>query len=135
MLMTSAIDVALRFVDRINARDTDGIATLMTKDHKFIDSLGTEIVGREKTRHGWREYFRVVPDYHVEVRQTFADGQVVVLLGAARGTYSRNGTLRVEDAWVTPAAWRALVAGNQVAEWQVYADNEPMRRRISANSA
>ena len=125
------VDVALRFVARINAGDIDGIAALMTEDHRFIDSLGTELAGKEKMRDGWQEYFRMVPDYRVDVTETFADGQVVVLLGAARGTYSRDGTLRAKDAWETPAAWRAVIRGDLVAEWRVYADNEPIRRRYT----
>jgi limonene-1,2-epoxide hydrolase len=52
---------------------------------------------------------------------------VVVMLGKARGTYSTDGTLKAENRWETPAAWRAVVEGGLVAEWRVYADNEPMR--------
>lgn len=128
-------DVVQRFVDRINARDLDAVAALMTEDHRFIDSLGAEVVGREKVRQGWEEYFRIVPDYRIEVRETFVDGLVVVLLGVARGTYTRDGTLRGEDTWHTPAAWRAQVSGGRVAEWRVYADNEPIRRRMRDEAA
>jgi len=37
----------------------------------------------------------------------------------------------------TPAALRALMRGTLVAEWQVYADNEPIRRCMqrAANDA
>jgi hypothetical protein len=82
---------------------------------------------------------------------------VVVMLGKARGTYCHPcdedlspGTptncpdegslprspnardrghpeLKMENRWETPAAWRAVVEGGLVAEWRVYADNEPMR--------
>ncbi len=130
----TAADVVHRFVDRINAHDVDGIAALMTDDHRFIDSLGAEVLGRERMRHGWGEYFRMVPDYRVEVQGTFADGEVVVLLGVARGTYTRDGTLRPAGAWAIPAAWRARVRGDRVAEWQVYADNEPIRQRMRLDS-
>ena len=34
-----------RFVDRINARDVDGLAARTTDDHRFVDSLGTLTVG------------------------------------------------------------------------------------------
>lgn len=135
MQAMTTVDVAHRFVDRINAKDVNGIVALMTEDHRFIDSLGVEVVGRENMRRGWEGYLRMVPDYHIEVQETLAEGETVVLLGTARGTYSRDGTLRAEDAWVTPAAWRTRIKGNHVAEWQVYADNEPIRRRMSSTSA
>ncbi len=131
----SALGVALRFVDRINSHDVDAMTTLLTPDHRFIDSLGAESAGRESLRSGWRQYFSLVPDYRVEVARTFAEGSDVVLLGAARGTYSPDGRLRPENAWTTPAAWRARIRGELVAEWQVYADNEPIRRCIARASA
>ncbi|MFO0983473.1 MAG: hypothetical protein U1E76_17360 [Planctomycetota bacterium] len=34
------IDVARRFVERINAHDAGGLALLMADDRRFIDSLG-----------------------------------------------------------------------------------------------
>jgi ketosteroid isomerase-like protein len=135
MSMVTAVDVVLQFVDRINARDIDGIVALMTDDHRFTDSLGAQTVGCEKMRHGWEEYFRMVPDYRIEVRETLSDGPVVVLLGLARGTWTRDGTLDPENAWQTPAAWRAVVRDERVAEWQVYADNEPIRRILREYSA
>lgn len=114
-----------RFVDRINVRDRDAVVALTTEEHRFIDSLGAEVVGREKERWGWNEYFGIVPDYRIEVRETFVEGPVVDLLCVARGTYARDGTLRGEDTWHTAAAWRAQVSGGRVAEWRVYADKEP----------
>jgi hypothetical protein len=70
----------------------------------------------------------MVPDYSIVVEETFWDGPVVVMLGKARGTYSTDGELKAENRWETPAAWRAVVEGGLVAEWRVYADNEPMRK-------
>jgi len=131
----SALEVALRFTERINAHDIPGLAALLAPDHRFVDSLGGESVGRETLREGWRQYFRMVPDYRVDVARTFADGSDVVLLGAARGTYTADGSLDPENAWTTPAAWRARIRDELVAEWQVYADNEPMRRCIARASA
>jgi len=129
------IDVVLRFVAAINAKDVERLVAMMTDDHRFVDSLGSEVVGAEKMRQGWQAYFRMVPDYEVEVCETFGQGDVVVLLGTARGTYTSDGILRSENAWNTPGAWRAVVTGTRVAEWRVYGDNEPIRQRMAADSA
>jgi ketosteroid isomerase-like protein len=126
-MMTPA-QTTQRFVVHINAHDVAAIAALLTPDHRFIDSLGTQVQGREQLREGWRQYLRMVPDYRLEVEHVLADGAQVVLLGRAHGTYSPDGTLAAHNAWSTPAAWRALVQDALIAEWQVYADNEPMRR-------
>jgi uncharacterized protein (TIGR02246 family) len=127
----SAKRIAHRFADAINHQDIDEIVKLMTEDHVFIDSLGLRVDGRQKMKAGWEGYFRMVPDYTVSPEETLVDGPVVVMLGTAQGTYTTDGTLRPENRWVIPAAWRALVHGSQVAEWRVFADNEPIRQIIA----
>ena len=82
----------------------------------------------------WRQYFRMVPDYRVEVVRAFVDGPDVMLVGAARGTYTVDGQLDPSNLWSTPAAWRARIHNGLVAEWQVYADNEPIRRCMARTS-
>lgn len=120
--------VAGAFVQAINQRDVEEIVKLMTEDHVFIDALGARTQGRVKMKAGWEGYFRMVPDYILTVEETFADGAVVVMLGTAQGTYCTGGALQPENRWVTPAAWRAVVRGAQIAEWRVFADNEPIRQ-------
>lgn len=129
------LEIVRKFVDRINALDVLGLAALMTVDHRFVDSLGSVLSGRDAVRDGWRQYFRMVPDYYIDITQSFADGADVILVGRARGTYSRDGQLRPADAGQTPGAWRAVVRNDSVAEWQVYADNDPIRRRMARASA
>lgn len=94
--------IAHAFVSAINRRDSEEIARLMTEDHVFVDSLGTRITGREAMRNGWEAYFRMVPDYAIEIEETFVDRPVVVMLGAAHGTYCGGGALEPENRWRTP---------------------------------
>ena len=126
--------VAFAFIDAINAHDLDTLAGLMSDAHRFIDSLGTVVQGREQMRKGWADYFRMVPDYKVVVQETFSHGSPVVLLGLAKGTYAKQGHVSPENVRQTPAAWRAHVKDDKLTEWSVYADNEPIRR-LMAESA
>jgi ketosteroid isomerase-like protein len=132
----AAIDVALKFVDRINRRDVDLLCELMTEDHRFIDSDGTvPVTDRDSMREGWRDYFAMVPDYRIDVEETVGSGDVVVLLGIASGTYAVDGELEPQNRWETPAAWKAVVRDDRVAEWRVWADLEPIRavmRRLAS---
>ncbi len=121
----------MAFVKAINGQDVDALAELMTPQHRFIDSLGGVTEGRDTMRAGWVEYFRMVPDYTIEIKETFCDGPVVVMLGVVGGTYAADGQLSAENRWQTPAALRALVEEGKVAEWRVYADNEPIRQLIA----
>jgi ketosteroid isomerase-like protein len=55
--VVTALTVAQKFVERINAADVAGLAALMTEDHRFVDSLGNEVSGREAAPDlggGWR---------------------------------------------------------------------------------
>lgn len=127
----TAAQAARRFVERINAHDVDGIAGLLSDDHRFIDSLGNVFVGRATLERGWRAYFAMVPDYTIDVAAVVEDGPAVVLVGTAHGTYSPGGELRSGGRWSTPAAFRARVCDGLVTEWQVYADNEPIRQLMA----
>lgn len=129
----SALATARAFVDAINRHDVGALGNLMSGDHRFIDSLGAVYQGKDTMRGGWESYFRMVPDYALDVRETFCEGSVVVMLGSARGTYVKDGPLLAQNAWETPAAFRAEIRGDQVTEWRVYADNEPLRQRVAAS--
>jgi ketosteroid isomerase-like protein len=124
--MKNAADVALEFVGRINRHDVAGLAALMTEDHRFVDGLGQEVRGREPMEKGWLGYFAWFPDYAIKVDDTLSRGNVVALFGTAQGTYAAKGNLLAEAHWQIPAAWKAVVREERVAEWRVYADNEPV---------
>jgi ketosteroid isomerase-like protein len=124
----SAESVAQAFVRAINRQDVDRLTALMSPSHRFIDSLGKVIEGREKMREGWAAYFRMVPDYSVAIEELYPSDPIALMLGMASGTYSRDGKLHTENRWQTPVAIRVLVEEGLVAEWRVYADNEPIRK-------
>jgi ketosteroid isomerase-like protein len=131
----SAKHVAHAFVNAINHQSVDEIADSMTDDHVFVDSLGTRVVGKQRMKAGWEGYFRMVPDYTIAIEETHVDGTVVVMLRTAQGTYSTDGALRPENKWSTPATWRGLIRGSLVAEWRIYADNEPIRQIMARCAA
>lgn len=122
----SAGDVALAFVDRINHHDVGGLVALMTDDHHFVDGLGQEVRGSERMRDGWSGYFGWFPDYRIRIDDELNDGNTVALFGSAQGTYAPGGDARVGGHWEIPAAWKAVVRDGCIAEWRVYADNEPV---------
>ncbi len=124
--------VAQAFVSAINAHDVDGLTKLMSSDHVFVDSLGDKFPA-SAMRSGWQQYFTMVPDYSIKVDQIVSDGNVIVLFGSAGGTFvPKDGMIKPENKWETPAVWRVLVKDGRVAEWRVYCDNEPIREKMRA---
>lgn len=106
------------------------MVTLMTPSHIFVDSLGDKSTG-PGIEAGWREYFKMVPDYWIRVDRAFSDGDMAILVGRAGGTYvPTGGTPKSENRWETPAVWMARIEGQKVAEWRIYSDNEPIRDKM-----
>src|ERR1700694_5114263 len=101
----SSVETVLHFLDRINQRDVDKLAELMTEDHVFIDSLGQPVQGREKMRARWRGYYALCPDYWVSHEEIFENGSLVAVFGSAGGTIAANGKLPPENKWRGPAGW------------------------------
>ena len=127
--------VAIKFAEAISSRYVDALYELMTEDHTFIDGMGQTVSGRERMRDGWRGYYSMVPDYAIEVTEAFESGNTVAMLGEAFGTFSSDGTIKKENFWKVPAAWRAVIDGDKVRQWQVYADNEPIREIMRREGA
>jgi hypothetical protein len=124
----SPLAIARAFVDQINSHDIAGLAALMCDDHLFIDPGGDEVRGRDSMCQAWAQYFRIIPDYWVRIDHVLDIEETVALFGLAGGTYARDGRLDRSDRWEIPAAWRAVIREDRVAVWQVYADNEPLRK-------
>jgi|HubBroStandDraft_1064217.scaffolds.fasta_scaffold17087_3 ketosteroid isomerase-like protein len=119
------VRTALKFVNEINRHDVSAIVALISDDYLFTDALGQEMRGKERAREAWTTYLALFPDYHIGIKEWFQNGRVVSLVGVASGTYAVNGT-PTQNRWKIPAAWRVLVRDNQVVQWQVFADQEPV---------
>jgi ketosteroid isomerase-like protein len=128
MMERDAVAVVLDFMNRVNSGNVDAICAAMTEDHVFRDALGTKIEGRETMRAGWTAYHKMIPDYAVSHEEILANGATVVVVGTARGTYAPDGNLKKENFWEIPAAWKAVVREGLIAYWQVFADNQPVRK-------
>ena len=122
------IEIATAFIACINAGDVAGLCDLMTEDHVFQDALGKRFVGRETMRQGWTQYFSLVRNYKVYAQDYFLHDMHLAILGTASGTYQPRGGQASGGFWEVPAAWSVVVCGSAVAEWRVYADNQPLRK-------
>jgi ketosteroid isomerase-like protein len=118
--------IANKFIEAINLHDIDAIGELMSDDHTFVDSGGDVYKGNEQMQRSWAVYFGMFPDYKIEAPEFVVSGDNVILLGRACGTYTTDGTLKPENHWDIPAAWKAVVADEKIKLWQVFADNTPV---------
>ena len=111
------------FANSINEHNVDKMCMLTTDDHKFIDSQGNEVIGKEKMRDGWIGYFQLFPDYKIEIREIFVNGDTVAAFGFAGGTFQGLSD-RKDNYWHLPASWKAIIKNGKIDLWQVYADSK-----------
>lgn len=116
------IEAVKAFIAAINTGDVPRLSRLMTEDHVFVDSGGKTESGRDNMTQGWSEYFRMFPDYRIEVQNMLQKGDLVAIFGRASGTYNGKRGLVPENRIDMPAAWKAVVEDGKIKLWQVYAD-------------
>ena len=116
-----AASIVVRFNDRINGRDLDGLARLMTDDHAFIDSAGMRVAGKPHCLDAWRGFFAAYPDYRNEFASLRANGDVVAVSGRSVCSV---------PALHGPALWTARLRDGLVCEWRVHEDTPDTRARI-----
>jgi len=119
---SNEIDVVKAFVTAINKGDVTQLSSLMAEDHAFVDSNGRTVSGRDNMTEGWKQYFRMFPDYRIEVQNMLQDKGLVAVFGFASGTYNGKRGLVPENRIEMPAAWKAIVENGKIELWQVYAD-------------
>jgi ketosteroid isomerase-like protein len=102
--------VVAAFNDRINARDLDGLAALMTDDHTFVDSAGATFAPKSACAEAWRGFFDAFPGYRNVFTSLAAEGDTVTITG-----YSECS----DPELAGPARWIATVREGKVARWQV----------------
>jgi limonene-1,2-epoxide hydrolase len=120
VIMNAAI--VMEFIRAINEADVDKIYALMTDDHVFVDSQNNKVVGKDSMKQAWVDFYKLFPDYHLEVNEIITKNEVVMVNGFASGTYKN---LRHEDkdtTWIVPAAWKAVVTNSKIELWQIFAD-------------
>jgi limonene-1,2-epoxide hydrolase len=121
-MTSNEIKVVEAFITAINGRVPSEISSLMTDDHTFIDSGGAVQSGRANMTAGWEQYFRMFPDYKIEVESILGDKALVAVFGSASGTYNGKRGLVPENRIEMPAAWKAVVEDGKIKLWQVYTD-------------
>jgi predicted ester cyclase len=116
------INTVRAFIEAINRRSASDMSALMTEDHTFVDSAGRVVSAGATMTAGWHHWFRMFPDYQMQVERMFAQESVVAVFGSAAGTYNGKRGLVPQNRIEMPAAWKAVVENGKIKLWQVYAD-------------
>lgn len=118
---TDPVAVAGWFNGCVNRRDINGLAGLMSDDHRFVDSEGNAVSGKQACLDAWRGFFESFPDYRNVFTSLTAKDGVVTIVG-----YSECA----EPSLAGPALWTAAIQGEVVTEWRVYPDTPAIRASL-----
>jgi len=121
-MRTKEIEIVQSFNNAINEGNVELLSSLMAEDHTFVDASGTPHSGVKEMTEGWKDFFRMFPDYKNNFENILQDGNLVVALGTACGTYNGNRGLIPKNRIEWTAAWKALVENDKIKVWQVYTD-------------
>jgi hypothetical protein len=130
--MTSK-EIVSNFIKAINDHDVEQIYELMSDDHTFIDGYGDRYVGRKDMKEGWANYYKLFPDYHIEITDYTENETIIGLFGYAGGTYKNIKDESNSNYWRTTAAWKAIVENGKVKYWQVFCDYKRLLLIIDKN--
>ena len=114
---------ALKFVDTINAGNSEGLMALQTEDFTFINYEGEVYQGRS----GWNDYFTANPDYKIFVKHIITSGNGVAILGRTTGSHVAP---EVEDR--ETILWTAEIRGDLVSKWRLYSDTKDIELGIQS---
>ena len=109
----------LQFNEYINNQDINGLTSLMTEDHIFIDRAGDRFGDMV---NGWKEFFTNFPSYRNHFTRVESRDNLVVIIG-----YAKWSTESLEE---DHAIWIAKVDNDKVELWQIYEDTEENRKKF-----
>ncbi len=112
------------FVELINNHDAHEMSSMMTDDHTFIDAHGNRISGKDMMTEGWKQYFSMFPDYWIEIDEVIEASDIVFGFGTASATYTGHISGDAHNFFKIPAAFKAIIDGEKIKVWQVYADTK-----------
>ena len=121
------------FIKAINDHDVEKIYNLMSVDHTFIDGYGERYVGRKDMKEGWANYYKLFPDYYIEITDYTENTTMIGLFGYAGGTYKNIKDKSNSNYWRTPASWKAIVENGKIKYWQVFCDYNRLQAIIDKN--
>jgi hypothetical protein len=120
MLKPSPKSVALKFVEVINAGDSEALIRLQTEDFTLIDMAGDVFRGRD----GWQGYFSANPDYRIHVQKALISGNGVAIIGKTTGSHVPPEVEENETV-----LWTAQIRNGLVAEWRIFSDIEEAKKK------
>jgi peptidase E len=126
-----SVNIVKQYIDFINTHNIEGLINLTDENALFTDSMGINTKGLNNMKKAWDILWSFFPDYHLNVKEIICKNGLVAVFGTASGTLAADGKLLPDYKFEIPASWTATVNNGKITKWNVYADNQPVRKLIN----
>ena len=116
------ISIVQEFNNCINNQDIDGLSDLMADEHTFVDRDGSRHGPKLKMIEGWKQFFRMFPDYRNTFERIIAEDDRVFISGFAFWS---------DKEPYDPVIWCAIIKENLIAEWSIHEDTPENREKFN----
>ena len=132
MSSASPVDVAIEFVERLNRRDFDGLAGLMTPDFRLMPGGDEVIRGPQESREALAGYVSSWPDFQIHISDVHLVDNTAVIVGRTTGSceqVSRGDEIRQRRLYVAKVVDALVSEFRHIAE-----DTEEARKELGVTA-
>ena len=124
-------ECVLGFIEAINRRDVDHLASLMADSHRLQVLNEAPLDGKNANVAAWKGYMTSYPRYVIYPHRIVERDGVVVVLGHTTGSHLE---LADKDEAKLTVIWRAQVTNGLLTTWEIKEDTAAQRAELGLPS-
>lgn len=86
MNQKNTVDVAIKFIEKINRRDFNGLLGIMSPDHIAFNEGGAVTAGSEKAIKMIADYITQWPDFQIHINDIYINNENIIIIGRTTGS-------------------------------------------------
>jgi hypothetical protein len=85
-------------------------------------------------KQAWIDFYKLFPDYNIEINEVVTKNDIVIVTGFSSGTYKNLKDEDKDNSWIVPAAWKAALKDGKIKLWQIFADMSKAYEIVKRNT-
>lgn len=126
---------ATHFIEMLNQHQADSLSVMLHQDAEFIDTQNRHLTGNQRIAQGWKKYWEIFPDYHLEVENIWIESDSIAIFAMAKATYKNKKSESNENQWEIPMALQLHLINGKIKYWKMYGDTKIIYEIIRSNES